>query len=67
MSAETDAIAAALAAAATAPLIVEGDAGKVQNHPIPDLIAADKYFRQRDAVTTASTTPAANTSVGRTT
>ena len=49
MSTESDAVSQALSSAATGPASVESDAGSVRQQPLPDLIAADKYFRSRDA------------------
>ncbi len=34
---------------AQVPLIMEGDAGKVQERPIADVIAADKYAKTQTA------------------
>lgn len=49
MSAETDASAAALEAAALDPLKMTGEAGSAENHRLPDLIAYDRYVRSRAA------------------
>lgn len=56
MSAQDDADAAeaALAATVTGPKSVEGDAGKVEAQPIPDLIAAKKYLDAQVAGRTKS-------------
>jgi len=48
MSDSTD-LESVIADAAAGPRRVKGDAGEVEQQPLPDLIAADKYLHQRDA------------------
>lgn len=36
--------------AAQKPLNVRGDLGQVEQHPLPDQIAADRYLSSKDAV-----------------
>jgi|GEM_PF-531527 hypothetical protein len=38
---------------ATAPAKVTGDAGSVEQHPLPDQIAADKYLKSQQAAKSA--------------
>lgn len=38
---------------ATAPAKVSSDAGSVEQHPLPDQIAADKYLKSQQATKTA--------------
>ena len=52
MSTETDATDAAFAAAVSGPRRVKGDAGEVEQQPIPDLIAADRYAAAKAAMST---------------
>ena len=42
---DTEAVRIALNAALAGPKVIEGDAGKVEQHSIADLIAADRYLR----------------------
>lgn len=39
----------AIANNATGPMKITGDEGSVQQHPLPDQIAADRYLRARAA------------------
>jgi len=47
-------IAAAITESAKGPRRARGEAGEVEQHPIPDLIAADKYARSRAAADRAA-------------
>lgn len=47
-----------VAAAAAEPLKASGDQGSAENHPLPDLIAADKYQKSRDALGGSNGVPA---------
>jgi hypothetical protein len=49
MSTESDAAAAALAAAVLGPKRVKGDAGEVEQFSMDELIAAEKYLKSLDA------------------
>lgn len=48
---DATAAADALTAAIAGPKRVKGDAGEVEQHPLPDLIAAEKYAASRCAGT----------------
>lgn len=47
-----DEIKTAIATSATGPAKVTGDEGSVEQHPLPDQIAAEKHIRGNDAVAT---------------
>lgn len=49
MSLIPDDVLATIVSAASGPAKVSGDAGSVEQHPLPDLIAADRYVRSIDA------------------
>lgn len=54
MSADSDAIWAAIRLALAAPLRVSGEQGSVEGHPIDQLVKADQYARAVDAARNAN-------------
>ena len=46
---DIDAIEDALIENATGPLRAQGDTGSIEQHPLPDQIAADKYVKTAQA------------------
>ena len=53
MSTDAELISDALVSAAQGPKSVASDAGTVVQQSLPDLIAADRYLRAKDAATKA--------------
>lgn len=52
MSAEADLVGSALVDVAQAPAEIQGDAGRVKEQSLSDLIAAEKYLRGKSAAAT---------------